>query len=133
MSENQLKFSCKIYLEAEDVSQSRILSTASYVRNLLKNSGNPCIARLEIDDESDMDDFTLRLYIESEIEETGFSEPQAEMLAPQIAEILSEIAQAQSYLDMEGSFSVKYGDNSEAYRFISESGNAFCDFEEQTE
>ena len=31
MADNSLKISYKIYLEAEDISQSRISSTASYV------------------------------------------------------------------------------------------------------
>lgn len=37
MADNSLKISYKIYLEAEDISQSRISSTASYVSNLFKN------------------------------------------------------------------------------------------------
>lgn len=129
MSENQLKVSCKIYLEAEDISQSRILSTAAYVRNLLVNSSNPYINRMQIDNESDMDDFILRLYIEEEFEEEECADMEkAKMLAPELAELLSEIAQAQSYLDMEGSFAVSYGEKTEDFQFTSEGGNAYCDF-----
>ena len=40
MADNSLKISYKIYLEAEDISQSRISSTASYVSNLFKNCTN---------------------------------------------------------------------------------------------
>lgn len=132
MSDKQLKFNCKIYLEAEDISQSRILSTAAYVKNLLLSSQNPYIAGIEVDDESDMDDFIFRLYLEADkTEENCSNEESADMLAPQIAELLSEIAQAHSYLDMEGTFSVNYSEKTESYRFTSESGDSFCDFYEE--
>lgn len=131
MSENQLKFNCKIYLEAEDVSQSRILSTAAYVKNLFQNSNNPYIAGIQIDDESDMEDFIFRLYLEADKEENCSDGEIVDMLAPQIAELLSIIAQAHSYLDMEGEFSVKYDGKIESYRFCSESGESFCDFYEE--
>ena len=52
------------------------------------------------------------------------------MLAPHLAELLTEIAQAQSYLDMEGSFQVAYQELKEAYTFKSEQGDSFCDFAE---
>ena len=64
MADNSLKISYKIYLEAEDISQSRISSTASYVSNLFKNCTNSYLQKAEVDNESDMDDFTLRLYID---------------------------------------------------------------------
>ena len=35
MADNALKIEYKLYLEAEDVSQSRILSSASYLENVL--------------------------------------------------------------------------------------------------
>ena len=63
MADNSLKISYKIYLEAEDISQSRISSTASYVSNLFKNCTNSYLQKAEVDNESDMDDFTLRRYI----------------------------------------------------------------------
>lgn len=126
-----MKFNCKIYLEAEDVAQSRILSTTSYVKNLIANCNNPYISRLQIDDENDLDDFMIRLYAEAEIiEDTVTDEKAAEMLAPHLAELLTEIAQAQSYLDMEGSFQVEYQELKEAYTFKSEQGDPFCDFAE---
>ncbi len=125
-----MKFNCKIYLEAEDVAQSRILSTTSYVKNLIANCNNSYISRLEIDDENDLDDFIIRLYAEAEIiEDTVTDEKAAEMLAPHLAELLTEIAQAQSYLDMEGSFQVEYQELKEAYTFKSEQGDSFCDFD----
>ena len=68
MADNSLKISYKIYLEAEDISQSRISSTASYVRNLFKNCTNSYLQKAEVDNESDMDDFTLRLYIDEKVE-----------------------------------------------------------------
>ena len=126
-----MKFNCKIYLEAEDVAQSRILSTTSYVKNLIANCNNSYISRLQIDDENDLDDFIIRLYAEAEIiEDTVTDEKAAEMLAPHLAELLTEIAQAQSYLDMEGSFQVEYKELKEAYTFKSEQGDSFCDFAE---
>lgn len=126
-----MKFNCKIYLEAEDVAQSRILSTTSYVKNLIANCNNSYISRLQIDDENDLDDFIIRLYAEAEIiEDTVTDEKAAEMLAPHLAELLTEIAQAQSYLDMEGSFQVEYQELKEVYTFKSEQGDSFCDFAE---
>ena len=126
-----MKFNCKIYLEAEDVAQSRILSTTSYVKNLIANCNNSYISRLQIDDENDLDDFIIRLYAEAGIiEDTVTDEKAAEMLAPHLAELLTEIAQAQSYLDMEGSFQVEYQELKEAYTFKSEQGDSFCDFAE---
>lgn len=56
MADNSLKISYKIYLEAEDISQSRISSTASYVSNLFKNCTNSYLQKAEVDNESDMDD-----------------------------------------------------------------------------
>lgn len=126
-----MKFNCKIYLEAEDVSQSRILSTTSYVKNLFGNAENPYIAGLQLEDESDMEDFVVRLYLEADIEEETKDAETAKMLAPQLAELLTEIAQSQSYLDMEGSFSVSYEEQEERYKFASSGGDSFCDFFEE--
>ena len=97
-----MKFNCKIYLEAEDVAQSRILSTTSYVKNLIANCNNSYISRLQIDDENDLDDFIIRLYAEAEIiEDTVTDEKAAEMLAPHLAELLTEIAQVLKWLRIE--------------------------------
>ena len=62
-----LKISYKIYLEAEDVSQSRIQSCTSFVDEIVKNHANPYIARAEVTNENDMDDFIVRLYADEEI------------------------------------------------------------------
>ena len=64
-----MKMEYKIFLEAEDVSQSRILSCASYMKHVLESCNNLYISRAELDDESDLDDFVLRLFVEEEIEE----------------------------------------------------------------
>ena len=69
MADNALKIEYKLYLEAEDVSQSRILSSASYLENVLHNHANPYIERAQIDNESDLDEFDLRLYVDETIEE----------------------------------------------------------------
>ena len=47
-----------------------------------------------------------------------------------MAEFVDAIAMAQSYLDMEGSFSISYGDVEENYSFVSEAGKDYCDFGE---
>ena len=87
MADNSLKISYKIYLEAEDISQSRISSTASYVSNLFKNCTNSYLQKAEVDNESDMDDFTLRLYIDEKVEEEACSSPEcAEGFLENIAE-----------------------------------------------
>lgn len=131
MSEKSLKINCRIFLDAEDVSQSRILSTTSYFNNVLKNSKNPYIKALNADNENDMDEFVLRLYIDETIDEDVCKDTEnASMFAPQLAELLSELAQAQSYLEMEGSFEVILGEERESYRFLSESGDSYCNFEE---
>ena len=59
-----MKMEYKIFLEAEDVSQSRILSCASYMKRVLESCNNLYISRAELDDESDLDDFVLRLFVE---------------------------------------------------------------------
>ena len=103
MSENQVKLSYKIFLESEDVSQSRILSSTSFVR----------------------------LDLESDVEEEVCSAPDsAAGFVADMAELLDAIAQAQSYMDMEGSFSISYQGETESYTFTSESGQDFCDFAE---
>ena len=70
-----MKMEYKIFLEAEDVSQSRILSCASYMKHVLESCNNLYISRAELDDESDLDDFVLRLFVEEEIEEKECTNP----------------------------------------------------------
>ena len=125
-----MKMNYKIFLEAEDVSQSRILSCASYMKNILANHKNPYISRAILDDESDMDDFVLRLFVEETIEEeTCANQEMAEGFIDDMAELVTEIAQAHSFLDMEGSFSIAYEGEALAYTFTSASGDDGCDFQ----
>lgn len=127
-----MKITYKIYMEAEDVSQTRILSSTSFVKNLLKNCGNSYFQNAETDEESDLEDFVLRLYVESETEEEVCSSVEdRDAFIGDMAEVLDRIAQAQSYMDMEGSFSIEYDGRKEAYTFTSEEGMDYCNFEEQ--
>lgn len=126
---DKLNISYKLFLEAEDVSQIRILSSTSYVKNTIKNHRNPYISCAACDDESDMDDFVLRLYVEEQIEEeVCLNQEKAESFVDDFVELVSEIARLHSFLDMEGSFSISYGDETLAYNFASESGDDGCDF-----
>ena len=126
---DSMKLNYKIFLEAEDVSQSRILSCASYVKNILANHKNPYISRAVLDDESDMDDFVLRLFVQETVEETVCANPDmAEAFVDDMAELVTEIAQAHSFLDMEGSFSISYEGESLSYAYTSASGDDGCDF-----
>mgnify|MGYP002711360892 CR=1 FL=1 len=109
MADNALKIEYKLYLEAEDVSQSRILSSASYLENVLHNHANPYINCAQIDNESDLDEFELRLYVDETIEETDCTNVDAaEAFLDEFADVLSEIAHIHSFMDMEGSFSVSF-------------------------
>ena len=90
-----MKMEYKIFLEAEDVSQSRILSCASYMKRVLESCNNPYISRAELDDESDLDDFVLRLFVEEEIEEKECTNPaMAESFIEDMAELVTGIAEA---------------------------------------
>lgn len=130
MSDN-MQIEYKIFLEAEDVAQSRILSCASYFRNILAEHTNPYISRAVVDDESDMDDFVLRLFVDERIGgEDCADQKMAERFADDMAELVTEIAQAHSFLDMEGSFSIRCVGISSAYAFASAGGDAGCDFQE---
>ena len=109
MADNALKIKYKLYLEAEDVSQSRILSSASYLENVLHNHANPYIKCAQIDNESDLDEFELRLYVDEAIEEADCANADAaEAFLDEFADVLSEIAHIHSFMDMEGSFSVSF-------------------------
>ena len=86
-----MKMEYKIFLEAEDVSQSRILSCASYMKRVLESCNNPYISRAELDDESDLDDFVLRLFVEEEIEEKECTNPaMAESFIEDMAELVEQ-------------------------------------------
>lgn len=125
-----MKLNYKIFLEAEDVSQTRILSCASYMKNILSNHKNPYINRAVVDDESDLDDFVLRLFVEESVEEENCaSRDMAEAFIDDMAELVTQIAQAHSFLDMEGSFFISYEGESLAYAYTSASGDDGCDFQ----
>ena len=127
-----LKISYKIYLEAEDVSQSRIQSCTSFVDEIVKNHANPYIARAEVTNKNDMDDFIVRLYADEEItEDVCDSENDAKAFVDDMVDLLFDIAHMHSFLDMEGSFSMELDGERRAYTFRSESGDSLCDFEEE--
>lgn len=132
MAQDTMKLSYKIYMEAEDISQSRILSTTSYVSNLFKNCTNHYFQSAVVDNENDMDDFTLRLYVDEQVEEETCRFPEdAKAFPAEMAEFLDAIAMAQSYLDMEGEFSLSYQEIEKTYVFRSESGADYCEFDEK--
>lgn len=125
-----MKITYKIFMEAEDVSQSRILSCASYLKNVLANHKNPYISRAVVDDESDMDDFVLRLFVEEHVEEEVCADSEmAEAFIDDMAELVTEMAQVHSFLDMEGSFAISYEGEALAYSYTSASGDDGCDFQ----
>lgn len=132
MADNALKIEYKLYLEAEDVSQSRILSSASYLDNVLHNHANPYIKCARIDNESDLDEFDLRLYVDEVIEEADcVNVDAAEAFLDEFAAILDEIAHIHSFMDMEGSFSISFEGEEIAYDFKSEPGEGVCKFNEK--
>lgn len=129
MTENKLKITYKIFLEAEDIKETRILSTKAFVTNFFKNCQNIYLNQSILDDESDLEEYILRLYVDNEIEEEvcGCTKD-AENFIADIAEFLDLLAQAQSFLDMEGDFTIEYQGNRETYQFKSEEGLNYCDF-----
>ena len=117
----QLSIIYKIYLEADDISASRIKSCTAFMRRLLEGSRN-----------SDLDEFTMRFYIENSIhEDVCVSTDDAESFVLDMAELLDKAASAQSYMDMEGSFSWEYDGRQKKYRFRSESGQDYCEIVEE--
>ncbi len=76
MEQRKLEIRYKIYMEAEDISQSRIHSSVAFLKNRLENSSNKYLKNASFDDESDLDAFMLRFYVENEIIETTCSSPE---------------------------------------------------------
>ena len=112
------------------MSRSRESSLASYLKNVLARCSNSYISRAVLDDESDLEDFALRLFVEEEIEEAECKNPKmAENFIDDMAELVTELAQAHSFLDMEGSFSIHYRGEALSYAFTSTSGDDGCDFQ----
>lgn len=125
----ELKISYQIFLEAEDVSCSRIASCTSFAKNIIANHKNPYINVASFDDESDMDDFALRFYVDETIEEAECKNHEAaEGFADNLIELLDEIAHMHSFLDMEGKFTIAYEGEILAYTFASESGSSMVEF-----
>lgn len=128
----QLSITYKIYLEADDISASRIKSSTAFMRHLLEGSRNSYLKHADIDDESDLDEFTMRFYIENSIhEDVCTSTNDAESFVLDMAELLDKAASAQSYMDMEGSFSWEFDGRQKKYRFQSESGQDYCEIVEE--
>lgn len=128
----QLSITYKIYLEADDISASRIKSSTAFMRHLLEGSRNSYLKHADIDDESDLDEFTMRFYIENSIhEDVCTSTDDAESFVLDMAELLDKAASAQSYMDMEGSFSWEFDGRQKKYRFQSESGQDYCEIVEE--
>lgn len=131
MASGKLVIDYKLFFEADDIAQTRILSSESYIKKSLSTHKNPYIACAKGDSESDLDEFLLRLYYNEHIEEEECQNVDAaEGFLDELAELLSEIARMQSYLDMEGSFSISFEGEQIAYRFVSEAGSTHCSFEE---
>ncbi|MDD5934603.1 MAG: hypothetical protein PUC65_03405 [Clostridiales bacterium] len=131
MTENSLKITYKIYFEAEDIKESRIISSRSFVKNFFENCGSVYFQNVEIDDECDLEDYFLRLYVDRVIEEEECSSPEdAENFITDMAEFLDKLAESQSFMQMEGSFSLEYKGKKESYKFNSEEGCDYCDFAE---
>lgn len=131
MANGKLVIDYKLFFEADDIAQTRILSSESYIKKSLSAHKNPYIAKAEADSESDLDEFLLRLYYDEHIEEEECRDVDAaEGFLDELAELLAEIARMQSYLDMEGSFSISFEGEQISYRFVSATGSANCSFEE---
>lgn len=132
MSSGKLVIDYKLFFEADDVAQTRILSSESYIKKSISMHKNCYIAKANPDSESDLDEFLLRLYYAEHIEEEECADVNAaEGFLDELAELLTEIARMQSYLDMEGSFSISFAGEQIAYRFISEAGDTRVLFSQQ--
>ncbi len=124
----------KIYLEAEDISQSRIHSSVAFLKNRLEHSRNGYLNSAAFEDESDLDAFVLRFYVENEVQEESCLSPEhAESFIIDLAEILDDTAAAHSFMELEGEFSFRYRKEDKTYTFRSESGWDYCDFREREE
>ena len=131
MADTKLVIDYKLFFEADDIAQTRILSSESYIKKSLSTHKNPYISCAKGDSETDLDEFLLRLYYNEHIEEEECRNTDAaEGFLDELAALLSEIARMQSYLDMEGSFSISFAGEQIGYRFVSEAGSTHCSFEE---
>jgi len=123
MANEKLVIDYKLFFEADDIAQTRFLSSESYIKKSISAHKNCYIAKAKPDSETDLDEFLLRLYYNEHIEEEACADVDAaEGFLDELAELLTEIARMQSYLDMEGSFSISFAGEQIAYRFESEAG-----------
>ena len=121
MANGKLIIDYKLFFEADDLAQTRILSSESYIKKSISAHRNPYIAKAVADSESDLDEFLLRVYYNEHIEEEECENVDAaEGFLDELAELLVEIARIQSAIDMEGSFSISFGGEEIAYHFVSE-------------
>lgn len=124
----EFSLSYQICLEAEDVSVSRIQSSVAFIKNLLAGSGNYYLKNAKAEDESSLDEYVLRIYLQDKIQQTEcIQQEDAKSFAFDLAQLLEDVAGAHSYLAIEGRLSWKYGADSKSYRFCSESGMDYCD------
>ncbi len=134
MEDRSMELTYKIFMEAEDISMNRIISSTSFVKNLLINCNNAYFKESEIDDENNLDESILCIGIEKELKEENCTNPQdARTFLGDMAELLDRLAQAQSYMNIEGNFSIRYDDIDKSYSFVSEQGQDYCEFTEFTE
>ncbi|MBR5127912.1 MAG: hypothetical protein IKU69_05740 [Roseburia sp.] len=132
MENGKLVINYKLFFEADDVAQTRILSSESYIKKSIAMHKNPYIKQAKPDSETDLDEFLLRLYYEEHIEEEECADVDgAEGFLDELAALLTEIARMQSYLDMEGSFSISFAGEQIGYHFASEAGDTRVVFTEQ--
>ena len=132
MLQDQVKIKYQISLEAEDITQTRIISTTSFVKNLLKNCQSTYIQTASVDDESDLEEFVIRLYVEADIHEDKCSNAEdAIFFIADMHEVLNRLASAHNYLTMDGSFSIQYGDIDRSFQVSKVSGLYECEITEQ--
>lgn len=130
--EQEIKISYQIYIEADDINASRIQSTISFVKNLFENCENVYLKEPEFEDESDLEEFSLRFYVSNEILEFGSSNPNdKDCFLEDMMEFVDTIAQAQSYANIEGQFSITENGEKQSYCFTSEEGDDYCDIIQQ--
>lgn len=131
MAMEPMKISYKAYMEAEDIGQSRIYASIAFVKNQFQNARSVYLKQASFEDESDLDAFALRFYVEHEVYEEACTSPEdAQSFVLDLAQVLDAVAAAHSFLDMEGEFSWSFQGKEKKYTFRSESGVDYCDFTE---
>ena len=132
MGNGKLQINYKLYFDAEDIAQTRILSSESYIKKSIAMHKNPYIAGAKTESDSNLDEFYLQLYVEGAVEEMECADVDAaEGFLDEMAELLVEFARMQSYIEMEGDFSISFAGEQISYHFESEAGDTRVLFEEQ--